>query len=230
MPHQDVLRLLVEESLYGRGLSLVEQARLMDSFLPGMPVDAALPLLQAFGHRPQRHMLEELLSLLSLDPAAVAAIHRGQISFPAAMKIRRLPKNDQETAAGLITALRFGSSKQNKFLAYCTELVMRTGLPLRDLLASFTAEGADGDSENIPQRAGALLRELHRTCHPRITEAEAAFRKAAAALKLPDNARLEHAPSFEEDRVTLSLQLHDMEEVRRLLPAILKLTGEKEGR
>ncbi|MDW7773988.1 MAG: hypothetical protein SCH71_13960 [Desulfobulbaceae bacterium] len=224
---QYVYHLLVEDTLCGGNLSLAEQARLFADLLASSPVNDVLPLLAKLGHKPQVYMLEGIVSLLSLHPAVLAAVHRGVIQLKAARNIRKLPPEDQEVLVQLITSLNLGGSKQNKLIDYSAELSLRTGEPLRELLQDFSAGHAAGGNENIPQRAAALLLWLHEKCYPRTTEAEDAFRKSVAALRLPDHMHLEHSLSFEEDNVSLSLLFPDMETVQEALPEILKITEKK---
>lgn len=217
--------LLIEEAVYGSRLSLIEQARLFDRFLQNMPPGEALPLLKKLGHKPQKYILEELLSLLSLCQSAVSAVHLGKISLKTALKMQRLSTENQEVVAHIITSLSLGGSKQGKLIDYCTELIMRTNIPLRQLLGKFIADDEPANrDDNIPQKTGALLLWLHNQCFPRSVEADNAFKKSVAALNLPENVHLGHSPSFEEETVTLSVRLSDLDTARQVLPEILKIT------
>jgi hypothetical protein len=226
---QNVYQLIVEETLCGGHLSLIEQAKLFADFLAFAQTDEALPLLARLGHKPQKHVLDELVSLLTLSAATLIAVHRNIIPLSSVRKIRRLSPPDQDVLVQIISSLNLGGSKQHKLIDYCTELAVRTKIPLKDLLGEFITVDAPDNHENIPQKAAALLLWLHKQCFPKSTEAEDEFKKSVARLRLPDHIRLEHSPAFEDDRVTLAVNFPDMKAVNKLLPEILRITDKSEG-
>lgn len=217
--------LIVEATLYNHHLSLIEQATLLNNFLRLRPVEDALPLLAKLGHKPQKHLLDAIVSLLTLPAATQAAVHAEIIPLKTARRLQKLSHQDQESLVHLITSLHLGGSKQQKLIEYGTELTMRANVPLNKLLHVFLASADQTKHENIPQKAAALLKWLHRQCFPRTTQAEEEFRKIVAGLRLPDHLQLEHSPSFEEDRVKLSVNLPDLQTVNKLLPEIVKITS-----
>lgn len=217
-------KLIVEETSCGRLLSLVEQATLFDNFLKLKPVEDALPLLVKLGYKPQKHIVDELVSLLTLGTATLLAIHNGIILPKSARKMRKLSTEDQELLVQLICSLHLGGSKQHKLIDYCTELIMRTNMPLRKLLHEFITGDIPDNNKNIPQQSSALLMWLHKECFPRSTKAEDEFRKAVTGLRLPDHIQLEHSPSFEDDSVTLSVKFPDLKTVHKVFPEILEIT------
>ncbi|MDH3328100.1 MAG: ParB N-terminal domain-containing protein [Desulfobulbaceae bacterium] len=216
-------KLIVEETSCGRQLSLVEQATLFDNFLKLKPVEDALPLLEKLGYKPQKHILDELVSLLTLSSATLLAIHKGIILPKSARKMRKLSAEDQELLVQLISSLHLGGSKQHKLIDYCTELIMRTNIPLKKLLHEFIADDIQDNNKNIPQQSAALLMWLHKKCFPRSTKAEDEFRKSVAGLCLPEHIHIDHQPSFEDDSVTLSVKFPDLKTVHKALPEILEI-------
>ena len=218
--------LLLEDSISGERMSLIQQADLFQRILQFCHFENALPLLAKLGHKPQKYILDELLSLLSLSKDALMAVHRREILLKTARKMIKMSEADQKVIVQLIHSLRLGSSKQHKLVEYCTELIMRTGLPLNSLLHAFCPVDDPGGNPNVPQQAAALLAWLHKKCYPRTEEAETTFKQFAAQLHLPSNIQLEHSPSFEDDRMTLSVTFKDMNSLQQSLPEIIRISDE----
>lgn len=223
-PESIIYELLVEDAVSGSGMSVVEQAMLLKKFLKVKPADAALPLLERLGHKPNVHTIEALTSVLALHKKTISAVHRGIIPLKTAQKMLQVSAPDQEILTRIITSLQLGGSKQNKLIEYSIEMGKRTDLPLDDLFEDFFKDRDFKQEENIPQRAAALLHWLQQKCFPGITKAEEDFRQSIAAMKLPQHLRLDHTVSFEDERITLSVQFPDMKTVRKKIPNIIKIT------
>ncbi len=222
-PELSVYTILLEESFAGKPMSLIQQADFFNRLLQFCHIEDALPLLSRFGHKPVKYVLEDLLSLLSLGKNSLLAVHRGEILHKTARKMTKMNEADQNVITQLIQALRLGSSKQLKLVEYSTELIMRTGLPLKSLLDEFIAVD-DPDNPNIPQRAAALLGWLQKECSPRTAEAEIKFKEFTAQLRLPAHMQLKHTPSFEDDKLTLIMVFDNMKSLQHLLPEIKRIT------
>jgi ParB family chromosome partitioning protein len=222
-PELYVYTLLLEESLSGTRMSLIQQADFFRRILQFSHVEDALPLLAKLGHKPQRFILDGLLSLLSLGKDALAAVHKGEILQKTARKMLHMDEADQKVLVLLIHSLKMGSSKQQKLVEYCNELIMRTGLPLSTLLHDFIPAAEPGKNLNIPQQAAALLSRLHDTCYPRTAAAELEFKQFVAKFGLPETMRLDHSPSFENDEVILTVSFEDKNSLQQTLPEIAQI-------
>jgi len=220
-----IYELIVEENRFSEKFSVAEQAVLFDRLLKLRPVEALLPLLSQLGYKPQKFVLEELVSILSLPINTLRAVHDGTIPFKSTQKLRRLSPAGQEALMNIITSFHLGGSKQSKIIDYCIEIGMRTNLGPEKLFNEFFANEEPEQKENIPQRTAALLGWLHNKCFPGLTGAEDEFRRSVAQLHLPAHLQLKHTTSFEDDQVTLTVHFHDMETARRILPEIIKVTG-----
>ena len=211
---------LLEESLAGSPLSLVEQSAFFASLRKTCPVEDILPLLEKLGHKPNKHQLDELLGLRKLAPAAQLALHRGILNYTSGRKLLRLSQADQETLVAMITRFQLSGSKQQKLIDQGTELLRRGQKDLKDITTPFLERMEMSRQENIPQQAAALLDWLHEQCFPRSVLAESEFSRRVAQLNLPSTMRIEHSPFFEEDSVTLALTFAGWDSLRKSLPAI----------
>jgi ParB-like chromosome segregation protein Spo0J len=214
-----VFSLLLEEALTGRELSIVEQIIFFEKLITAASMDAAIPLLGKLGHKPQKHILNDLLQLRTLSIPALKALHHGVIQLKNARKLLDLSPEDQELLIQLITDLHFGGSKQQKLIDLCRELIMRKNVPLKDILDHFPAHEA-GQPVNIPQHGAALLSWLHEQCFPSISQAENDFQQKVARLGIPSTMRIDHTPAFENEGIILSLRFPGWRSLDRVLGRI----------
>lgn len=221
----DVLLLIAEQNSFRDKLSQAEQASFFKAYLEQKPLAEALPLLEKFGYKPQKHVLQSLLDLLKLDKSALIAVHEGTIALKAAPKLLKLASPDQKLLVEIIKSLHLGGSKQQKLLDYCTELLMRTNEPLSTLLTPFFEGDKLADTDNIPQKAGALITWLHKKCYPRSTVAEEEFKTSVNKLNLPNHIQLDHTPSFEDDKVILSVSFQNLQEAANSLSQLQNTPG-----
>lgn len=211
---------LLEQSLAGSPLSLVEQSTFFASLRETCHAEDILPLLAKLGHRPNKHQLDELLGLRKLAPSAQRALHRGILNYTSARKLLRLSPADQGTLVAIITRFQLGGSKQQKLIDQGTELLLREQRDLEEITTPFLQQMDRSRQENIPQQTAALLNWLHEQCFPRSLQAESEFSRRVAQLNLPSIMHIEHSPSFEENSVTLALKFSDWDTLQKSLPAI----------
>ena len=211
---------LLEQSLEGNPLSLVEQCAFFANLRKTCTVEDILPLLAKLGHKPNKHQLDELLGLRKLAQTAQLALHRGILNYTSGRKLLRLSQADQETLVAMITRFQLGGSKQQKLIDQGTELLRRDRKELKDITTPFLEKMDMSRQENIPQQAAALLDWLHEQCFPRSVLAENEFSRCVAQLNLPSTMRIGHSPFFEEDSVTLALTFADWVSLQKSLPAI----------
>jgi len=198
---------MLSHSLVGNGLSIIEQANFFNRAARQLTVPEQLDLLPLLGRKPQPYILEELRGYLSLAPAAIIALHSGQLQEKTAKKLAKLQYKDQETLIELIQYYSLGGTKQKKLTALATELIMRTGQPLTTILKDWNQDVSE--DMNRPQQATALLRRLKEKCFPRIHGAKKEFARFQQELSIPDNIDLQPAASFEDDTMKLSLTFNN---------------------
>lgn len=223
-PQLYIYTIFLEESLSGKQLSLIQQADFLKKMLHFSRVEDTLPLLTKLGFKPQKYILDQLLSLLSLSKDSLLAVHKGEIQQKTARKMVPMAAADQEVIVQLIHSLNLGGSKQQKLVEYCIELIMRTGQPLSSLLQPFIQVDGTDKKQNIPQQAASLLSWLHKQCYPRTQKAELEFRQFTAKLHLPTHLQVKHSPSFEDDQVVLSVTFKDKDSLQLSLPDIIRTT------
>jgi ParB family chromosome partitioning protein len=193
----------------GSKLSSIEQAIFFAKVGDTLPTQQILSLLPLLGIKPQVYKLQEFTALLQLDQTAIEALHTGILQPKAAGKLAKLHPADQQEVVRLIEFFMLGGSKQQKLVMYALELVMRTNQPFTSFVGQWQKKGTEYD--NRPQQAAALLNKLEKECFPNINEAETKFQQLQRSVHLPDNIRLQHTSSFEDDTLTLSILFQDQD-------------------
>lgn len=171
-------------------------------------------LLALMGYKPQRQTLNELLALLRLSPSTVSALHHGMIAPKSGKLMQLLSHDDQETISLIIRRYRVGGSKQQKLLEMTTELSLRNGTAVRDLLGQWLSDNRKDTPENAPQRFNALLHTLEALYRPEKTKMESKFHQILKELALPDSITIVPCPSFEDDSLEMRLRFDDIETFR----------------
>lgn len=218
---------LLEQSLVGSPLSLVEQSTFFARLGETSSVEDILPLLAQLGHRPNKHQLDELLSLRQLTPAAQLALHRDILSYTVARKLLRLSPADQDTLVAMITRFQLGGSKQQKLIDLSLELQRRRNQRVQEIIVPLLNDLETAEQQNIPQQGSTLLAWLHQQCFPRSVNAEIEFRRQVEQLHLPPIMQIAHSPSFEDDSLSLVIRFADWDALRKRLTEIRALLDEQ---
>lgn len=222
-----IFLLILEEANAGTPLSIVEQIVFFEKLLQAASMEVAIPMLEQLGYKPQEHILQGLLKLRSVSAAVLQAMHAGTVHQKNAKKLLHLSVPDQESIVQLITGLHFGGSKQQKLIDLCMELVMRRGIPLKQILVDFPTADALGQPLNIPQHGATLLSWLHDQCFPQLSQAENNFNRRVGRLDLPPTMQIDHTPAFENEEITLSLRFSDWSSLEEVIDEIRKLMPQK---
>lgn len=201
-------------------LSIIEQVAFLEKTMSVSSPDQTLPFLDKLGHKATRHSLNQLLELRNLSSAVQLALHEGIITLNSAQKMHGLSREDQIATIRIIRQLGFGGSKQQQLIQMVTELIRRRNKTLDQILTDFPAPEDTSKNPNIPQNAAALLRWLHNECSPQLTETETRFKRNVARLELPASFKVLHSPSFEDDRLTLSINFPDWQSMQQVLDRI----------
>lgn len=191
----------------GSRLSSIEQALFFQKMSVRLTPEQTVALLPLIGLKPHPYRLQEFAAILQLDQTAVEAMHTGRIPQKAGSKLAQLSTKDQQTIVGLINHYKLGGSKQQKLIGYAIELGMRTRLPFEAFILQWQQENPTDD--NRPQQAAALFANLEKLCFPDTSRAEEQFQQFRRSIQLPENITLLHTPSFEDDRMTLSITFDD---------------------
>ncbi len=216
-----IFALLLTHASLDAPLSIVEQANLAKKLLQNRNEKDVMPFLAMLGLKQNSHALNELLEISKSPLPILQALHDGTIKPVNARKIRRLSESDQLFLLEIIRQLNLSGSKQQRFISMSFELAMRRGSPLRDIMRNAPVPAGEGRA-NIPQQAAAMLKWLDNECSPRLNEAKKQFRKHLARLNLPPNMQVSHSPSFEDDRLALTVQCSDWDDLKQV---VRKLDG-----
>lgn len=219
--HCFALQILAD--LAGPQASPIAQAHLLRQARQVLGVQEQLRLLGLMGYKPQPYKLKELLALLSLDQAAVFALHRGTLSPKSAKLCLPLAAEEQQLLVEVITSHRLGGSKQQKLVEMVTELSRRHQQPITTLLQCRRPTAEATAADNPPQRLQALMQHLQEQCHPDETAAEQRFLALVQELHPPETVRIRHCLSFEDESLEVCLRLADVDSLRRQWPEIRKI-------
>ena len=209
--------------LTGPQASPVAQAHLLRQARQVLDEQEQLRLLGLMGYKPQPYKLKELSALLSLDQAAVLALHRGTLSPKSAKLCLSLAAEEQQMLVEVITSHRLGGSKQQKLVEMVTELSRRHHQPITTLLHGWRSTAEETAADNPPQRLQALMQHLQEQCHPDETAAEQRFLALVQELQPPETVRIRHCLSFEDESLEVCLRLADAATLRRQWQGIKKL-------
>ncbi|MBN1195817.1 MAG: hypothetical protein JXA62_00250 [Candidatus Aminicenantes bacterium] len=156
-------------------------------------------------------LIAQLPTLLSRDFALL--LREGRISLPAARELAALAANSRRPLLDLMTAVHFTASQGLRLVAMVREILARDGCEVNDVLRR-----AELDTALHHQRpADTVLMRLHALRFPMVTAAEKEWRERVEKLELPPRIHVRHAPFFEPPGIQVSLDLSDLEALRRLV-------------
>lgn len=218
----EAMAINLEESMLRGDITVVEQAIFFQKILGHMDEnEAARRFLPVMGLEPHCHNLRNLTQLLGLEEHLLAALHEGRLHEGMARELLNLNFTDRLSLYEVMEMLSLSVSNQKKITAVSRELAVRLNTSIMALLGRpEVREILNPKETNIPQKTARLMQWLSEQRFPRLTEAEQEFRSFAATLKLPRTAAISHSPSFEQDRVQLTISFANREELRDTWPQI----------
>ncbi|MFH7319485.1 ParB/RepB/Spo0J family partition protein [Desulfurivibrio sp. D14AmB] len=174
------------------------------------------------GLPPTPFLVRQAIGLAGIEEPFAVAIHQGRLHEAVGRELMDLPLPDRLALFELIDLLQLSVGNQKKLVAGCRELSGRENVSLRSILGSAEIRDIlDHQEMNIPQKGAALMRYLTARRFPQLTAAAAEFEQFRRGLALPDNFSLEATPSFEDDRLRLTITFAGRQELNRRLPALL---------
>lgn len=184
--------------------------------------EIAARFLPRLGLAPTPYLVKQAVRLAELEEPFAVAIHQGRLHEAVGRELLELPLPDRLALFELIDLLQLSVGNQKKLVATCRELSGRENISLRSILGSAEIrEIFDHGSMNIPQKSAALMRYLTARRFPQLTAAETEFQDFRHRLNLPANFSLEATPSFEDDRLRLTITLPGRQALAERLPALL---------
>jgi len=212
---------ILHEQAAARPPSPIVQAHLLDQASQVLDHNELLSLLALMDYKPQHHLVEELIALLHLAPAALGAIHRGILAPKTGKLIKQLSFADQGALIGLIETYRPGGSKQFKLVEMVTELCLRYNRSVDELLEEWRQK--EHRQDKPPQHLQGLLQYLTTLVWPERTKMEKRFQRVVDSISLPEGMMLTPSASFEDESVEVRLRFADSDILQRKLEGIRAL-------
>ncbi|MDZ7642592.1 MAG: ParB/RepB/Spo0J family partition protein [Desulfurivibrio sp.] len=182
----------------------------------------ATAYLPRLGYAPTSSMVHRLAQLAAIETPLAAAIQQGRLQEKVAWELLELPQADRLALFELIDTLRLSVGNQKKLVNSCRELAGREQVTVRRLLEAAEIQTILGHPKmNPPQQSAALLEYLTARRFPRLTAAQKEFAEFRQGLKLPAHCQLEPTPSFEDERLHLTITLPNRQILQERLPALL---------
>ncbi|MBW2328389.1 MAG: hypothetical protein JRF04_02025 [Deltaproteobacteria bacterium] len=213
---------LLQHRLIGSPLGIIEQSIFFKKAMACLPTEEIIRFLPMMGYKEKLHIPRDIISLLELHPSAQLGLHKGVLSLRAGKKLLLFPSEDQRVLAELINELQLGGSKQQKLINLVLELTKRSRISTDELLYRWREKEKD-KQHNGPQKVTSLLSWLQRKCSPRSVAEEDNFKKFSRQFELPAGVRISHTLSFEDERVTLSVEFSSRKILEKQWPQIRSL-------
>jgi ParB family chromosome partitioning protein len=224
----DVLAICLEDALLSRPLTPVERAVFFKKALALIDEnELTTRFLPMLGLSPSIYHIHRELRLLELEEPLVIAIQEGILDDKVAFELGKFSFSDRVSLFEVINTLHLSVGNQKKLAITCRELAGRNNTTISALLHNPAVEGIINHAEaNSPQKTANLMKWLTSERFPRLSQAEKEFQHFIAGLALPDQARLEHSPSFEKDELVFTLSCANQkdflaiwEKIRDLFPS-----------
>lgn len=212
----------LEDTLLRGTVSLIEQAIFFQKALTWIDEQAAAgDFLPRLGHKPHPRMIRELVRLLDLEEPLQHGVHTGLLQEGVAQELLTCSFPDRLALFEIIETLQLSVGSQKQLVSGCKELALRSNVSILSILSDARVmEILQNRESNPPQQAANLIRLLREKCSPRLTEAEQEYRSFVGRLSLPAGVTLHHAPAFERDALSCTIQFKDREEFLSRWPAI----------
>jgi len=215
--------LQIQHGLSTVSTSPILQAALLRDASSTLAEPEVLKLLGLLGVKPQRYKLEELLSLLRLEPAVIKALHTGILSAKNGKYFSRIEAEDQRYLVSLLETFRPGGSKQHRLIDMLMELSLRHAKPMKEVIQPWLDARSSDEQPNLPQQLQGMLRYLQEQSNPHLVAAERQFRLSLQEVELPTNVHLHHELSFEDESVELRITYADLTSFKANWPRLSPL-------
>jgi hypothetical protein len=216
VPEIDIFSLLLDEIQLTRPLTMVEKAIFLHKTTAIADARQIISeFLPRLGLAPHSFSLQQTLKLLDLEDPVLRCLHHGQISETVAHDLILMAARDRMALVAIIVSLRLSFSNQKKLLIMCRELAGRDNTSIATLLDNDEVQGIlQHQDANPPQKTKNLMLWLSRRHMPRCGQAAEEFNRFITAMRLPQNASVEHTPFFEDDSMTLSITFPNRESLQ----------------
>jgi len=221
---EKILALALEDILVFRQVSAAEQAICWHKAVKWFGEERAKNVFADRLSLLNKYSESRLTALAELGEKTLDALQQGNLDLKVAFRLVDLKGKDRNCLFEIIHILHLSNSNQKKLLDLCNELHHRNHISICEILSGDECINIINHPEaNPPQKTAMLMKWLGECCYPRMTLAEAEFRKFIGKLDLPKGVSIDHALSFEDDTLSLTLDYRDQETLYRDWPKIKEL-------
>jgi len=220
----DCLRLALFDNLPHRQFNPIERAIILTKL--GQHVDRDrlvsdyMPLL---GMQPGATLFHRTVALMGLVDRLKWAVAEGRIEEKVGVALSSLSPSDQEVFARFLERCQPSVSIAREWAEALVAVARRDNRTLLEV--AMTPEVAailESEEMTRGERTAALRRHFQRLRYPTVSARETRFDEAKAVLRLPPSMRLEPAPSFESDEISLEIRFRNEAELRDALVMLEK--------
>ena len=220
--HSDILQYLLSDRHVSGEFSPMEKAFFLKICCREMSSKSVteyfLPLLE---EKPQVYILNNLLSLTTLETTIQEDIHSGVLSLKMGFDLLTLSQKDRIRLHKLFRLLELGGGKQKRLFSLCKDLALRLDMDFTTLFEDEELTAILNHSKmNIPQKGSSLLNLLQRRLYPEWNNAEDNFRRTVGKMQLPAECTVEHCQAFERDDVSLTIRFKNINLLTQQVQAI----------
>ena len=163
----------------------------------------------------------KLEELPDLDQEILEALDKGKINLKTVSRLLEMDSESRLQLSNITTILHLSHSNQRKLVDQCLELSKRHKKTVAELLSAAELRVIlDHPETNPPQKTALLMNWLKKLCHPRLSEAEKDYGNFVRALDLPVNVTIDHARSFENDSLKVTIEFRDRQELEKKWQAL----------
>ncbi len=207
------------ENLVHRGFNPAEKARAVERFLKITDEETVIKrILPALALHPHRRELDRMLKIADSHDKVLEELVTGRISAESVIFLHEFPERYREAVFSFLLCLNLNLNRQKEMLETLLDLSLRDGVSAEELTRHEEIQAVlNNEILSTPQKAERIREMLKARLHPRLTQAEEIFRDRLHGLGLPKSIRVRHAPSFETENLQLTVELKDLQELRRSL-------------
>lgn len=163
-----------------------------------------------------RELVDKLDLLLSTEFRS--SLVDESISLKSGLTLCDFQPDDRDILLGLFAGIPFSSSHQLKVLEMVEEILFRDKCTMAEVFERLNIDQYM-ESER-PQKA--IIDVFFKYRNPVYMESEARWEEEMKRLKLPDNMKVTHYPFFEKKQLEVTLQLRDIEELKKFMEKIVE--------
>ena len=186
----------------------------------------AKDFLPALGIPPRGPRLERFRAVGGLEEQILEALALGKITMRTAVIMTRVTPAERLALFGLTQNLRLNANKTGEVIGHLFDLSVLHDSSLLELIRSDEVKTIlEDDRLDLPSRANALRELVRKWKFPELSEKMRAFRSWHRGLDTGERIFVRPAPDFEDESVSVEIDVSSWEETQRVVEAIRKLLG-----